>query len=182
MNTAIFEYLHSFAGQGICWDSLIIFCAKYLAYVMVLALAFFLIFGKDKKRELKMIVFAVSSAILSRLVITEIIRYFYPHLRPFEVLNFVPLIYDYASSFPSGHAAFFFALTTIIFIFHKKWGIVYFLGSFIIVLSRIMAGLHWPLDILGGFLVGIGSAVLIYSTFRKISWLRPDYSQSSFSS
>ncbi len=163
MNLMLFQYLHSFAGQGVCLDSIIIFCAKYLAYLMVVALVLFLVLGRDKRRELKMIVFAIASAILSRLIITEIIRYFYHHFRPFEVFNFAPMIYDYASSFPSGHAAFFFALATVIFLFHKKWGIVYFLGSFIIVLSRIMAGIHWPLDILGGMVVGIGSAILLAS-------------------
>jgi undecaprenyl-diphosphatase len=169
MNQVIFEYLHGFAGQGVCWDFIIIFCAKYLPYLMVTALVLFLVFGRDRRRELKMIIYAVASAVLARLIITEIIRYFYPHLRPFEVLNFVPLIYDYASSFPSGHAAFFFALATIIFIFHRKWGVVYFLGSFIIVLSRIMAGIHWPLDILGGMAVGIGSAILLasFTIWRK---------------
>lgn len=135
---------------------------------MVAALVLFLVLGRDRKKEFKMIIYAIVSAVLARLIITELIRYFYPHLRPFEVFNFVPLIYDYASSFPSGHAAFFFALATIIFIFHKKWGIVYFLGSFIIVLSRIMAGIHWPIDILGGMAVGIGSAVLIKSAGWRI--------------
>ena len=167
MNQIIFQYLHNFAGQSVCFDSIIIFCAKYLPYLMVAVLVLFLVLGRDKKRELKMIFYAIISAVLARLIITELIRYFYPHPRPFEVFSFAPLIYDYASSFPSGHAAFFFALATIIFIFHKKWGIVYFLGSFIIILSRIMAGIHWPSDILGGLIVGIGSAILINFLFKK---------------
>lgn len=167
MSQIIFQYLHSFAGQSVCFDSIIIFSAKYLPYLIVAALVLFLVFSRDRRREFKMIFYAIVSAVLARLIITELIRYFYPHPRPFEVFNFVPLIYDYASSFPSGHAAFFFALATIIFIFHKKWGIVYFLGSFIIVLSRIMAGIHWPVDILGGMVVGIGSAILINFLFKK---------------
>jgi len=168
MNFVIYQYLHGFSGQSICFDSLIIFCAKYLPYLMVAGLGLFLLFSQNKKQEFKMILCAIISVIFSRLVITEIIRHFYPHLRPFQIYNFIPLIYDTASSFPSGHAAFFFALATIIFIFHKKWGVVYFVGSFIIGLSRIMAGIHWPIDILGGILIGIGSALLIYYLISKI--------------
>ncbi len=169
MNIAIFQYFHSFAGQNIFFDSIIIFCAKYLPYIMVAALGLFLVFTRERRRELKMILYSAATVVLSRLVITEIIRYFYPSLRPFIVYNITPLLYDFASSFPSGHAAFFFALATIVFIFHKKWGIVYFLGSLIICVSRIMAGIHWPADILGGMLVGVGSAILIYY------WLRPRF-------
>jgi len=162
MNTAIFQYLHGFADQSVCFDSIIIFCAQYLSYIMIAVLGLFLIFGKDRKRELKMIFYAIAGVILSRLVIVEIIRYFYPVTRPFVVYQFTPLIYDYASSFPSGHAAFFFALATIVFLFHKKWGIAYFLGAIIISISRIMAGVHWPMDILGGILVSIGAAIVIF--------------------
>ncbi len=168
MNIAIFQYFHSFAGQSVCFDSIIIFCAKYFPYLMVVGLGLFLVFGRDKKRGWKMVFYSVSAVILSRLVITEIIRYFYPVARPFIVYNFTPLIYDHASSFPSGHAAFFFALATIIFLFHKKWGIAYFAGSFIIVLSRIMAGIHWPTDTLGGLIVGVGLAALVWFLIKKI--------------
>ncbi len=115
-----------------------------------------------------MIFYAIAAVILSRLVFTEIIRHFYPHLRPFLFYKFTPLIYDYANSFPSGHAAFFFALAAIIFLFHKKWSIAYFAGTLIIVLSRIMAGVHWPMDILGGLVVGISSAALVHFLIKKI--------------
>jgi undecaprenyl-diphosphatase len=135
---------------------------------MVASLILFLIFGRDKKQELKIILYAIASAVLARLVITELIRFFYYSPRPFMVYDFTPLIYDFNSSFPSGHAAFFFALAMAIFLFRRKWRIVYFLGGIIIVLSRIMAGVHWPIDVLGGILVGISSALLIYYLISKI--------------
>ncbi len=174
MNTAIFQYLHSFAGQSIGFDAIIVFCAKYLPYIMVASLSLFFIFSKDRKRELKMILCAIASAVLARLVITEIIRYFYPVGRPFVVYQFTPLLYDFASSFPSGHAAFFSALAMAIFFFHKKWGIAYFLGAIIISISRIMAGIHWPMDILGGLVAGIGSAALVHFLIKKISRNSPE--------
>ena len=173
MNTAIFQYLHSFSGQSVYFDLIIIFGAKYLPYLMVAALGLFFVFGDERGRELKIVLRAIGSAVLARFIITEIIRYFYYSPRPFMVYDFTPLIYDFNSSFPSGHAAFFFALAAAISLFHKKWGVAYFLGSFIIVLSRIIAGVHWPSDILGGIVVGIGSAILMDKIFLHFSASKP---------
>jgi undecaprenyl-diphosphatase len=167
MNLAIFQYLNHFTGQFFWLDTLIIFFGQYFGYLLMAGLALFVVFAKERKREAMMVFYSLAAAAVSRLVITEIIRYFYHSPRPFMILNFTPLIYDNASSFPSGHAAFFFALAAAVFLFHKKWGIAYFLGTLIISLCRIMAGIHWPTDILGGFLVGIISAVLIYYFFQK---------------
>jgi len=41
MNTAIFQYLHSFSGQSVYFDLIIIFGAKYLPYLMVAVLGLF---------------------------------------------------------------------------------------------------------------------------------------------
>lgn len=176
MNTVIFQYLHNFAGQSVFTDTVIVFGAKYLPYIIVVSLALFIIFGRDRKQGLKIILCALASAVFARLIITELIRYFYHSPRPFMVYDFTPLIYDFNNSFPSGHAAFFFALATAIFLFHKKWGVAYFLGAIIIILSRIIAGIHWPTDVLGGIIVGIGSAILIsFFSKKNLSWLKRDY-------
>lgn len=169
MNQQIFYYLNSLAGKSICFDSLVIFIGQYLAYWLVAGLLVFLIFGKDKKKEFKMLIFSILSVFLSRIVITEIIRYFYFIPRPFVNNDVFQLIfYETSGSFPSGHAAFFFALATTIFFFHKKWSILFFTGAVLIGVSRIIAGIHWPIDILSGAIIGILSAVLICKIWEKI--------------
>jgi undecaprenyl-diphosphatase len=60
------------------------------------------------------------------------------------------------SSFPSDHAALLFALVTGIFFISRILGAliaVYLL--FIIVLTRIYLGLHYPTDLLAGAILGI---------------------------
>ena len=53
---------------------------------MVAALGFFLFLLVDRRRELKMIIYSAAAVVLSRLIITEIIRAIYPHLRPFRFI------------------------------------------------------------------------------------------------
>jgi undecaprenyl-diphosphatase len=63
-------------------------------------------------------------------------------------------------SFPSDHAAFFFALALGIFLACRRAGTVALAWTiFAILLTRIVTGLHSPLDIVAG--AGLGAAILL---------------------
>jgi membrane-associated phospholipid phosphatase len=67
-------------------------------------------------------------------------------------------------SFPSDHAAFFFALSLGIFLASRRAGAVALAWTCIaILLSRIITGMHSPLDIAAG--AGIGAAILLSIQF-----------------
>lgn len=150
-------------------NSLIIFCAQYLPYILVAVFLLILIFSKETLREkIKFFIFTAISVFLSRVVITEIIRYFYYVPRPFVNNDIVPLIsHEATGSFPSGHAAFFFALAMAVYYFNRKWGVIFFVSAILMGLARIIAGVHWPIDILAGAIIGILSAIILYFPFKK---------------
>ena len=145
------------------YDSIIIFLAEYLPLAVGIGIFLFFVFGRDKKRELWMIIQSFAAATVARFVFTEIIRYFYNRPRPFEVLQNVHQLisHETGGSFPSGNAAFFFALATGVFFYKKWWGVLFYAFALAIGLGRVAAGLHWPSDILAGAVVGIFSAWLI---------------------
>jgi len=58
-------------------------------------------------------------------------------------------------SFPSNHAATFSALGLSIYFYKKNIGILLLIFALLIGLARIIAGVHFPVDILGGFILGI---------------------------
>ncbi|MBU4204735.1 phosphatase PAP2 family protein [Patescibacteria group bacterium] len=109
-----------------------------------------------------MIFIALSSALTARFVITGLIRLFKPRLRPFIDSN-INLLIDKVNqqSFPSGHASFTFGLAMVVYLYNKKVGVLFFAGAFLVSTSRIFVGVHWPLDILAGAVVGIFSGWLI---------------------
>jgi undecaprenyl-diphosphatase len=166
----LFNKINGLAGKSICLDSTAIFFARYFEYVLIIVLLLFLV--KEFKKYWPMVVQAFSAAILSRFVITNIIRWLLPRPRPFVALHLNSLFYQNPAepSFPSGHAAFYFAIATVVYLYNKRVGISFLIAAFLISIARVFSGIHWPSDILAGAAIGIFSGWLIniiYSKFFK---------------
>ncbi|MCH7551998.1 phosphatase PAP2 family protein [Patescibacteria group bacterium] len=149
-------------------NSIIVFLGEYLAYILAAGVLVF--WWQNRKTHPKFLWQAIAAAILSRGIITEAVRLFWERPRPFIENNMAPLIEHAASSsFPSGHAAFFFALGTILWFYNKKAGTLFLLGAAILSGARVLAFLHWPSDILAGAVIGIVSAIVIMQFSKKIA-------------
>jgi undecaprenyl-diphosphatase len=171
MDIYLFKLINGLANSSKFLDFVGIFFAEYFQYFLGLILVVLLFWPKkDVIKNRIMVMSAVISVVLSRLIFTEIIRFFYHRARPYVILETAKKLIaenqNYAS-FPSGHAAFFFALAMGIYLYNKKLGIWYFVGAVLMGLARIFVGVHWPSDILGGALVGIISGVIVSRIIRS---------------
>ena len=160
-DTPVFNFIYSI-GQKLHSDWLIVFLATYLAVLMSVAFLYLIIKQPGLKKKIYFINLFILTELLSRGIFTEIIRFFFPRQRPFVVLPITNLITDNSSSFPSGHSAYIMALALVVYAMNKKWGWTFIGLSILVGLGRIMAGVHWPTDILGGFAVGAISFYLLY--------------------
>ncbi|MDP3015198.1 MAG: phosphatase PAP2 family protein [bacterium] len=168
MNTSFFNFINGLSGKWWPLDWLGIFLANYSGYFLAVTAIILLIKIKDQRQRIYFFSLAILSVILARGIITEIIRFFYYQPRPFLVLEIQPLIaHTSTGSFPSGHAAAFFALALAVFYFNRKWGWWILTLSLFMGLARIFVGVHWPLDILVGAGIGLISAFLIKKLLPK---------------
>ena len=111
---------------------------------------------KDWKHRANILSFGILSVILSRGIVTPMIRFFFETQRPFVVLGIESLVsHAPTSSFPSGHMTFIIPIVLTLWYINRRAGAWSFVGALLIGIGRIGAGIHWPTDILGGILVGI---------------------------
>jgi len=148
------------------FNLLIILCAKYLVYFLVVfSLIYFLLQEKSKKK--KMLLFSIFT-LPTVFLVAKIMSSLYYSPRPFVAHHFTPLISHAANNgFPSDHALLSFALASIIFIFNKKLGVALFLAGVIIGVSRIYAGIHSPIDVVGSFLISAVVSLLYYFVLKR---------------
>jgi len=163
MDFALFHFLRSLIGRSPFLDDAVLFFARFFPYFIIFALFLFLLRKiHGWKKRLYVFLTLALSVILSRGIIVEVIRFFYHRSRPFLVLDFTPLFPAESFSFPSGHAAFFFALSFVIFYLDRRWGYWFLGASLLNGLARVVSGVHWPSDILAGILLGFLGFLCVY--------------------
>ena len=59
------------------------------------------------------------------------------------------------NAFPSSHATFLFALAAAVYFYNRPLGVISLLIAVAVSLARVATGLHWPIDIAGGFFLAL---------------------------
>ncbi len=159
-NIGGFRFINGLAGHNVWLDKFMIFAADKMGYVLILLV---LVLFWKKSYFKKALFVSWGSAIVAKFVFVSIIRYFFYSPRPFLVLENINRLVnnETESSFPSGHASFYFALAMGVYFYNKKAGLVFLLLAGLLGLARIFVSVHWPLDIIAGAVLGITTAYII---------------------
>jgi undecaprenyl-diphosphatase len=139
----------------------ITFIASFLICLMFFGLfILWIINGKIKKEQVLHAIFSILVAWL----ISEIVKYFVPELRPFVLNGKPPLtltIPSFLRSFPSSHATVAFALAVSVWLHNKKTGMFFLICATLVGLGRIFGNVHYIWDVVAGALLGSLSAITV---------------------
>jgi undecaprenyl-diphosphatase len=135
-------------------NDLIVFNAQYLYLIeLVVAAIYFLLQPKGRKRSMIVlsIVFLPSAYVLDKIAT---LLYFNP--RPFVVGHFTPIVPHIADNgFPSDHMLLGSVVATMLCMYNKKIGVAAWAVAFAVGASRVAAGVHHWVDILGSVVIAV---------------------------
>jgi undecaprenyl-diphosphatase len=171
-DAGVVTFLNQFARRSYALDDLVLLASSYLFRVTgILALLWWAWFRErgDRSRTREILASGMIACLLS-LALARALALLLPfRQRPLREpsLHFV-LPYGESSnallgwsSFPSDHAAVYFTLATCLCFVSRPAGVVAIAWAIIMMgLPRIYLGLHYPTDILGGMVLGVGVAYL----------------------
>lgn len=162
------------------WSLFIIFCATTLGIILALSSVVFLIFRKLPYHD----IFSPMEKLIQRtkdifiLAITAFASFYASVLikdslmigRPVTYTpDLRPLIDLTGYGFPSSHAAFYSAIAISMFFINRTFGIFAIILAVIVGVARVFAGVHSPLDIIGGFMLGLLISSVIDFIVEKLS-------------
>lgn len=152
LNLSLFLWINASPEASNTSIHFAIFIANDLLYCMILLFAWFWLRGNydTKKQILKAFIFT-SIAIL----ISQCNSHVYYHPRPFVMEVGRTLIYHAPNgSFPSDHMLIFSSIAfSYLFSAQRKLGIFLLIMAWLVAWSRVYLGVHFPLDMLGAFLM-----------------------------
>lgn len=158
------------------WDNFVsIFSGKMIWIPTALALLYVII-RTEKRNSLWVLLFLVITIVLADQISSSIIKPLVARWRPTHeptLQGLVQLVHGYTGGrfgFVSSHAAnsFAVALFTSLLFRRKLYTWTIFIWAALNVSTRIYLGVHYPLDILGGAILGLGCAWLSFYVMQRL--------------
>lgn len=148
-------------------DNLVIFGAKYLIFIF--ALVVIVVFTQMTAKTRWQFTTVVILAALAAIILSKLASVLYYHPRPFVVQNIQPLVpHAYDNGFPSDHTLLASSLAVVIYFYRRRLGAAALVVAIIIGIARVLAHVHWPVDIIGGLIIGGLAGWVGYSLAKKL--------------
>ncbi|MDZ7660321.1 phosphatase PAP2 family protein [Fodinibius sp.] len=164
LNIQLFLLLNTLAGKSEILDAIFLFLSEGAGLTLAIGVLLYLLYREGRKFVYPFI--AIFAPATAAFVYTQILKRLFLTERPPLFFDEITVLFEHggADAFPSGHAATYGALAIAALYYNKKLGGFLFVIAVLIAIARVVAGVHWPVDIIAGFIIG---ALFVYA-YREL--------------
>lgn len=160
------------------WDKVMYLISNKYTWIPLYLFLIALIFIKNKKKGIIIVLGIILAIGLSDFISVHFFKEVFQRYRPchnLELKSFVHIVNGHCGGtfgFVSSHASNSMVIAFLTGIFLKKnfkYALISLLiWAFIVSYSRIYLGVHYPFDIVGGWLVGLSISILCYKLIQYL--------------
>lgn len=173
LDRTLFVYLNSLGNPT--FDGFWLFATKQFNWTPLFLIVFYLIFKKKGWKNGLLILGFIALLVLVGDQFTNLIKNLVQRTRPCntpDLMSTIRILHNTPTfSFFSGHATNSMATTLFVYSIlksHFKYAFLLFLWPLIFAYSRIYVGVHYPGDILTGYVVGATLGFAFYKIYSKV--------------
>lgn len=174
LDKSLFVFLNNLGSEP--FDAIWLLITNQLNWTPFFLLLLVILYKKIGKKQLLIVILIVAVMITFSDQSINLIKNNVQRLRPCndeELIGLIRVVKNSDTfSYFSGHAANSMAAMMFVFLIlrqYYKYCYLIFLYPLIFAFSRIYLGLHFPLDILSGYVYGSLVGILFYTIYRKIT-------------
>lgn len=163
-NLYMFNFFYNLSNNFVIAQLALLFSHEITYMVIALLLAWAVLQKHKRMFSFSLIFLSGFSAWL----FSNIFKNIFAVNRPFMTHDIIPLVFEKGHSFPSMHASIFFALAFATYSLDRNVGIFMYILAILIGISRMIIGVHYPVDILGGAVLGLIIGFVFVKIFRRV--------------
>lgn len=176
INMSLFLFINDSVGRYGILDTYMLLLTNQVVHVVLLGISLYVLVGAPLRargvgemlRSMK-IGLQYTLALATTAIVVHLLKHVVATPRPFVALGDIRVLAPYQEgfSFPSMHAALVSTVATILWYYYPRIGKPFSVVALLVGFSRIYVGVHYPIDVFVGILLGIALAGLICIGFSS---------------